>query len=118
MGDVHVAFGILTYCFVQWPSYLLRCTLLSSIFIELFISFNSSLHKVFGHLLGLGSFNSLEGPLAHKQASLPITFDGIRLILTSTIAPVAYLGSWALIDSVIAFRFMVDQCPFLLEVLT
>jgi hypothetical protein len=118
MGDVHVAFGILTYCFMQWPSYLLWCTLLSSIFIELFISFNSSVHKVFGHLLGLGSFDSLEGPLAHKHASLPITFGGIRLMSTSTIAPVAYIGSWALVDLVIAFRFMVYQCPFLLEVLT
>jgi hypothetical protein len=39
-------------------------------------------------------------------------------ISTSTIALTTYLGSWALVISVIAIRFMVDQCPFLLEALT
>jgi hypothetical protein len=41
---------------------------------------------VFGHILGPRSFDSLEGPLARKQASLPMAFDGIMLILTSNIA--------------------------------
>jgi hypothetical protein len=72
---------------------------------------------MFGYLLGLGSFDSLERPLAHKQASLPITFSGFGLILTSTISPIAYLGSWALVTLVIATKFMVDQHPFFLETL-
>jgi hypothetical protein len=38
-------------------------------------------------------------------------------ISTSTITLTTYLGSWALVISVIAIRFMVDQCPFLLEAL-
>jgi hypothetical protein len=38
--------------------------------------------------------------------------------LTFIIAPTAYLGSWAFVVLVIAARFMVYQCPFLLEVLT
>ncbi len=118
MGDVQVAFGIPTCCFVHHPLYLFRCTPPSSIFIESFIFFYSSFHKVFGHLLGPGSFNSLEGPLVCKQTSLPITFNGIGLILTSTIAPIAYLKSWALVVLVIVVRFMVDQCLFLLEALT
>jgi hypothetical protein len=70
---------------------------------------------VFGHLLGLGSFNSLEGLLAHKQVSLPITFSGVEHILTSTIALIGYLGSWTFIISVMAVRFMDDQRLFLLE---
>jgi hypothetical protein len=73
---------------------------------------------VFGHLLGLGSFDSLEEPLACKQAFLPITFGNIGFILTITIAPTTYLGSWALVASIIDVRFMVDQCFFLLEALT
>jgi hypothetical protein len=73
---------------------------------------------VFIHLLSLGSFDGLEGPLVHKQASFPIAFSGVRFILTSTIAQVVYLGSWALVALVIIIRFMVDQCPFLLEALT
>jgi hypothetical protein len=37
--------------------------------------------------------------------------------LTSTIALATYVESWALVNSIIVVRFMVDQCPFLLEAL-
>jgi len=66
MGDVQVAFVILTCYFMQHTSYILRCTPPSSTFIESFISFNSSLHKMFKRLFGPGSFDSPKGPLAHK----------------------------------------------------
>jgi hypothetical protein len=68
--------------------------------------------------LGPRSFDSPERPLVGKQASLPITFGGVGLISTSTITITTYLGSWALVASVIFSKFMVDQCPFLLEALT
>jgi hypothetical protein len=70
---------------------------------------------MFGCLLGSRSFDSLKRPLVHKEASFPITFNGIEFILTSTIAPIAYLGSWALVTLVIAIRFMVDQHPSFLK---
>ncbi len=103
---------------MQHPLYLLQCTPPFSTFIKSFISFDSFLHKMFGHLFSLGSFDSPERPLVCKQASLPITFGGIRFISTSTIAPTTYLESWALVGLVIAVRFMVDHCPFLLKALT
>ncbi len=34
IGDVQMAFGILTHCFMQWPLYLLQYTLPSSTFIK------------------------------------------------------------------------------------
>jgi hypothetical protein len=34
-----------------------------------------------------------------------------------TITPIAYLKNWALVTPIIVTRFMVDQCPFLLEAL-
>jgi hypothetical protein len=117
MGDVQVAFGILICCFMQRPSYLLQCTPSSSTFIKSFISFYSSLHKVFGCFLGPGSFDSHERFLIHKQTPLPITFSGIELISTFTIARTSYLRNWALVASVIVVRFMVDQWPFFLEAL-
>jgi hypothetical protein len=43
------------------------------------------------------SFDNPKGVLADKQASFPITFGGIRLILMATIALVAYLRNWAII---------------------
>jgi hypothetical protein len=70
---------------------------------------------MFGRLLGLRSFDNIEGPLARKQASFPITFGGIMLIPTTTITLTIYLKSWA---SIIAIKFMVDQHPFLLKTIT
>ncbi len=110
MDDVQVAFGILICCFMQCPLYFLQCTPPSSTFIESFISFDSSFHKMFGCFLGPRSFDYLKGLLVHKKTSFPITFGGVGLILTSTITPLAYLGSWALVALVIIARFMVDQC--------
>jgi hypothetical protein len=82
------------------------------------ISFDSSFHKMFKCLLGLGSFDNPKGPLDRKQASFPITFGGVEFILTSIIAPISYLGNWAFVVLVIFAKFMIDQRPFLLEALT
>jgi hypothetical protein len=118
MGDAHVAFKILTHYFMQQLLYLLRYTLPSSTFIKSFTSFDSSLLQMFGRLLDPGCFNNPKRFLACKQASLPITFGGIGLVLIATITSIVYLRSWALVASIIVIRFMVDQCPFLLEALT
>jgi hypothetical protein len=56
---------------------------------------------MFGHLLGLRSFDSPKGPSARKQASFIITFGGIRLILIFIIVPTTYFGSWALVALII-----------------
>jgi hypothetical protein len=97
--------------------YLLQCTPPSSTFIKSFISFDSYILQVFRRLLGPISFDNLEGLVANKQASLPITFGGIKIIPITTIAPTSYLRNWAFITSFIAVMFMVDQRPFLLEAL-
>jgi hypothetical protein len=107
-GLIKVIFGILTCCFVQCPLYLLWCTPPSSTFTKSFISFNSSFLQMFGQLLGLGSFDSPKWPLTCKQTSLPITFNGVWFISTSTITPTTYLRNWALVTSIKANRFMVD----------
>jgi len=118
MGDVQVAFGILIHCFMQHPSYFLWCTPPSSTFTKSLISFYSSFLQMFGHLLAIGSSDSPKRPLVHKQISLLITFNGVRLILISTIALKVYLGNWVLVVSVIIARFTVDQHPFLFETFT
>ncbi len=118
MRDVHVSFGISIHYFVQRPSYFLWCTHLSSTFIESLSFFEFSFFQMFGRLLGLKSFDSLEGLLTCKQASFLITFGGIKFIPTTTITPMAYLGNWALMASIIVVKFMVDQRPFLLKTIT
>ncbi len=97
---------------MEQPSYFLQCTPPSSTFIK-----SLTFLQVFGRLLGPGSFNSPKGPLAYKQVFFLITFDGIGVIPTTTIASIAYLKSWAFIASIIATKFMVDHCPFLLKAL-
>jgi hypothetical protein len=102
---------------MQQPLYLLRYTPPSPTFIETPISFDLSLLQVFRCLLGPRTFDSLERPLACKQASLPIILGGISFIPIATIALITYLGSWAFIAPIITARFMVNQQPFLLEAL-
>jgi len=75
------------------------------------------LHKLFGPLLGPWSFDNIEKPLDRRQVSFPIIFGGVGFILTSMIAPIVYLGNWAIIALVIIVRFMIDQHPFFLETL-
>jgi len=108
MGDVQVAFGILIHCFMQWPSYLLQCTPSSSTLKKFFISFDSSLLKMFRHFVRPRSFDNLKGPLTHKQIFILITFDGIRLMSMATIALTTYLRSLALVVSIIIVKFMVN----------
>jgi hypothetical protein len=72
---------------------------------------------MFKCFLGPRSFDSLKGLLAYNQTSFPITFGDIGFILIATIVPIAYLGNQTFIASMIATKFMVNQCPFLLETL-
>jgi len=102
---------------MQQPSYLLWCTPPFLTFTKSFAYFDSFLLQVFEHLLGPRYFNSPKWPLAYKQTYFPIVFSDIGFILTTTIAPIAYLGNWALIVFIIYNRFIVDQHPFLLEAL-
>ncbi len=72
MGDVKVTF--VTCCFVQHPSYLLRCIPPFSIFTKSFIFLNSSPLQMYKCFLGPRSFNSLKGPLNCKSF-LPNNFQ-------------------------------------------
>ncbi len=65
LGNVRGAFGISIHCYAQHPSYLLRCTPPFPTFINTLVSFDSSF-QIFGRLLGLRSFDSPKGLLAHK----------------------------------------------------
>jgi hypothetical protein len=86
-----------------------------STFIDSFVSFDFSFLQVFGHLLDPRSFHSLEGPLIHRHASLPINFKGIRLISITTIAPTTYLRSWAFVASIKIAKIMVNQHPLVFK---
>jgi hypothetical protein len=73
--------------------------------------------KVFKRLLSSSFLDCLEAPLVHWQISLLIFNGKISLISLETIVLMAYLGSWVLVAPIIAFRFLLDSCPFPLEVI-
>ncbi len=60
LGDVQVAFGILTPCFTQRPYYLFHFFLPLSDFQHQLTSFDSTFNHIFGKLLGLGFLECLE----------------------------------------------------------
>jgi len=72
---------------------------------------------IFEKLLGLSSLKCFEALLVHQHVAFPISNVGIGLIFLEVIAFVAYWGSWALVVPVITSMFLLDFCPFLLEVI-
>jgi hypothetical protein len=72
-------------------------------------------HASFEMLIGLGSFECPKAHLVHWQVSFPIFNGCIGLIFPKAIVPTVYLRNWALIAPIIAFRFLLDSCSFLLE---
>ncbi len=71
--------------------------------------------RVFERLLGPSSLECLEALLDCSHAVFPISSGGVRLISLEVITLAIYLGSWALIALVIAFKFLLDFRLFLLE---
>ncbi len=108
LNDVQIAFRILIYCFVQWPSYLLWCTLPFFNFIKSFICFDSSFLQVFGCFLDSKSLDSFKRLVVSKQVFFLIIFGDIEFILIITIALTTYLKNWALVVSIIVVSFMID----------
>jgi len=81
-----------------------------------FVVFHSTLIGVLEKLLGLGSLEHLEALLI--LGKWLFHSDGGRgLTSLEVIALVTYLKSWALIDFIIIFRFLLDSHSFLLEVI-
>jgi hypothetical protein len=45
-------------------------------------------------------------------------YGGIGIISTTIIAPLAYSSSWVFVAFIVVARFLINQCPFFLEVST
>lgn len=73
--------------------------------------------EFFYKLFGLCSLQYLQAFLVHWQVAFPISSGGIWLISLKVIVQATYLGSWAWVAHVIAFKFLLDFCTFLLEMI-
>ncbi len=68
--------------------------------------------------MGSGSLECPTTPLVCCQVAFPIFSGDARLISLKVITLISYLGKWVLVAFVIASRFLLDICLFLLEVIS
>ena len=98
LGDPQVAIRILTQVFAQRPSYLLRSCPPTPAFLEGLRDYDSALWQtLLVDILGgvpLLSEEELRQPAS--QARLPVAQGGVGLLSTAVLAPIAFLGSFAL----------------------
>ncbi|KAJ7570685.1 hypothetical protein O6H91_01G131400 [Diphasiastrum complanatum] len=115
LGNAQVALGILTQCFTQRPSYILRCVPPSPDVLALLQDFDNALSDILRRLMGSESFRIPHGQFVKRQVSLPASSGGVGLTCTTSIAPAAFMGSWALVASALISRFQQDNKPILLD---
>jgi hypothetical protein len=75
LGETQVALGILSSCVTHQPSYFTYIVLPS--FLSILARFNKKIMQVCGDIMGLGSCESIQGPLMRHQTQLLISFGGI-----------------------------------------
>ncbi len=79
------------------------------------MGFDKKIMQVCGDIMGLGSWESFQGPLARRHARLPISFGGISLFSMEDCAPSAFLRNWALVVSYLCSKFRIFDRPILEE---
>jgi hypothetical protein len=67
------------------------------------------------NIMGPGSWESFQGPLAKCQVRLPISFGGMGLLSMEDCAPYVFLRSWVLMVPYLCSRFHIFNRPILKE---
>jgi hypothetical protein len=65
--------------------------------------------------MGLGSWESIQGPLVGYHARLPISFSGKSPLSMEDCAPSTFLRSWVLVAPYLCSRFHIFNRPILEE---
>ncbi len=97
------------------PPYLTQTIFLSSSFPFLLASFNNKVMQICGDIMGLGSWEFIQGPLTGCWAQLPIYFGGISFLSMEDCAPFTFLGSWVLVAPYLCSMFHIFDRPILEE---
>jgi hypothetical protein len=118
LRDLQVALALLTRVFVQRPSYLMRTVVPAPDFLAQLGEFDAQILQTLEELIGPGSFQGEAGELAWMQASLPTSLGGLGARSTARAAPAAFLGSWAVVGSLLGQRFLRSGLPFLVSVVS
>ncbi len=107
LGDAHVTLGIFSSCVDCRPSYLTWIIPPFFPFLSLLVGFDKKNMQVCGDIMGLGLWESFQGPLMRCQVWLLIFFNGIGLLSIEDCAPCVFLGNWALVAPYLCFKFYI-----------
>jgi hypothetical protein len=80
--------------------------------------FDAQILQTLEELIGPGSFLRELGELARMQASLPTSLGRLGARSTVRAAFTAFLGSWALVGSLVGQRFLRSGLPFLVSMVS
>jgi hypothetical protein len=118
LRNLQVALALLIRVFVQRPYYLMRTVVPAPDFLAQLGEFDAHILQTLEELIGPGSFQGEVGELGRMQASLPTSLGGLGARSTARAAPAAFLGSWALVGSLVGQRFLRSRLPFLVLVVS
>jgi len=77
--DLQTTFAMLSFCYAQQPSYLHCIIFLSPNILQRYTKFDACTIAMLKKLLGLGSFGTIVGHLAHHQVILLASSRGLGL---------------------------------------
>ncbi len=80
-------------------------------FLSFLLSFDKKVMQTCADIMGLGLWESIQGPLVRHQAQLPIFFGGIGLLFMEDCAPSIFLRNWTLVVSYLCFMFCIFDRP-------
>jgi hypothetical protein len=118
LQNLQIALGLLFRVFVQRPSYLMGTVVPMPDFLVQLGEFDAQILQTLEELIGLGSFLRELGELARMQTSLPTSLGGLGARSTARAAFAAFLGSWALVKSLVGKRFLRSGLPFLVSMVS
>jgi len=118
----HMWFYFKTWCmlmiFFSWETHKLHWAFCFHVsFVDLLISlgifffFPIFFSEFWGDIMGIGSWESIQGPLARHQVRSQLFFGGINILSVEVCAPFAFLGSWVLVFPYLYFRFHIFDRP-------
>ncbi len=78
-------------------------------FLYLLVGFDKIVLQICGNNMGLGSWESIQGPIVGHQAQLLISFGVISLLPMEYYDPSTFLGNWALVVMYFCYGFLYLQ---------
>jgi len=98
-------------CLNCFGHFVFMCNLLSSL--SLLAGFDKRIMQICGNIMGLGSWESFQGPLMRCRAWLMISLNGISLFFMEDYAQIFFLGNWALVATYLCYKLHIFYIPIL-----